>query len=172
MTGVQLRNATCSDTPFAFDCAADISAKVREKMVSKAFHTLSGVHGVCSTVPPRECLPAIIVGVTNRDAECCEQHPVTVDMFMRCSCCLCVPVPATLQQALGLGSRSGSAAGAAAGTIPVGDPTAADSAWGLAKKRMAVAADNQEATNITSYAKPDFVKQLIRECDAGMEALP
>lgn len=77
-----------------------------------------------------------------------------------CVCaCTCNP-----QQALGLGSASGSAASAAAGTIPVGDPTAADSAWGLAKKRMAVAADNQEATNITSYAKPDFVKQLIRKC--------
>jgi hypothetical protein len=45
----------------------------------------------------------------------------------------------------------------------VGDPTAADGGWGAAKKRVAVAADNQETTNISSYAKPDFVKQLIRK---------
>jgi hypothetical protein len=36
--------------------------------------------------------------------------------------------------------------------------------WGLGKKRIAVAADNQDAANITSYAKSESVKQLIREC--------
>ena len=61
------------------------------------------------------------------------------------------------------GAASAGAAAAAAGTIPVGDPTAADANWGAAKKRVAVAADNQEAATITSYAKPDFVKQLIRK---------
>jgi hypothetical protein len=35
--------------------------------------------------------------------------------------------------------------------------------WGLGKKRIAVAADNQDAANITSYAKSESVKQLIRE---------
>lgn len=73
----------------------------------------------------------------------------------------------TFQAALGLGgSNNGAAtAGQSGSTIPVGDPTAADGgSWGAAKKRMAVAADNQDATNITSYAKPDFVKQLIRKC--------
>ena len=49
----------------------------------------------------------------------------------------------------------------------MGDPTATDVSWGAAKKRMAVAADNQEATTITSYAKPDFVKQLIRKQHAA-----
>lgn len=73
-------------------------------------------------------------------------------------------VAACSQAALGLGgSNNGAATAGAAGTIPVGDPTAADTTWGAAKKRMAVAADNQDATNITSYAKPDFVKQLIRK---------
>lgn len=36
--------------------------------------------------------------------------------------------------------------------------------WNLGKKRIAVAADNQDAANITSYAKSESVKQLIREC--------
>lgn len=78
-----------------------------------------------------------------------------------------------MQAALGLGGAnaastgSAGAAAAAAGTIPVGDPTATDVSWGAAKKRMAVAADNQEATTITSYAKPDFVKQLIRKQHAA-----
>jgi hypothetical protein len=67
------------------------------------------------------------------------------------------------QAALGLAGGSPAAAAPAGSTIPVGDPTAAAAAnWGAAKKRLAVAADNQEATSITSYAKPDFVKQLIR----------
>lgn len=68
--------------------------------------------------------------------------------------------------ALGLAGGSPAAAAPAGSTIPVGDPTAAAAGadpanWGAAKKRLAVAADNQEATSITSYAKPDFVKQLI-----------
>lgn len=77
-----------------------------------------------------------------------------------------VVVPHPQQAALGLAGGAGHPA-AAGSTIPVGDPTAAaaDPAnWDAAKKRVAVAADNQEATSITSYAKPDFVKQLIRTC--------
>jgi hypothetical protein len=78
---------------------------------------------------------------------------------------------ACLQAALGLGgSNNGAATAGTAGTIPVGDPTAADTTYAAAKKRMAVAADNQDATNITSYAKPDFVKQLIRECNRAGSA--
>lgn len=76
-------------------------------------------------------------------------------------------LPTTSQAALGLGTNSSSGTAASSspgiGTIPVGDPTGADRSWGAAKKRVAVAADNQETTNISSYAKPDFVKQLIRE---------
>lgn len=81
------------------------------------------------------------------------------------ACLLPVLVPHPQQAALGLAGGSTGHPAAAGGTIPVGDPTAAaaDPAnWGAAKKRVAVAADNQEATSITSYAKPDFVKQLIR----------
>jgi hypothetical protein len=76
--------------------------------------------------------------------------------------------PPATQAALGLGgSADGSLHGASAnggtiGTIPAGCPTNAD--MGCGRKRLAVAADNQEATDITSYAKPDFVKQLICEC--------
>lgn len=85
---------------------------------------------------------------------------------------MCVPCTSHMQAALGLGganagSTGSAGAAAAAGTIPVGDPTATDVSWGAAKKRMAVAADNQEATTITSYAKPDFVKQLIRKQHAA-----
>jgi hypothetical protein len=80
-----------------------------------------------------------------------------------------------LQQALGLGSGSGASNSAAAAGRPAsgsaGSSTAAGSSssdysssmWGLGKKRIAVAADNQDAANITSYAKSESVKQLIRE---------
>lgn len=75
-----------------------------------------------------------------------------------------------LQQALGLGASSGGghAAGASAALsagIPV-QSAAADfsTSWGAGKKRIAVAADNQDAANITSYAKSESVKQLIRKC--------
>jgi hypothetical protein len=33
--------------------------------------------------------------------------------------------------------------------------------WAMGKKRMAVAADAHEATNITVYSKPEAVKRLI-----------
>ncbi|WIA19038.1 hypothetical protein OEZ85_003698 [Tetradesmus obliquus] len=77
-------------------------------------------------------------------------------------------------QALGLGSGSGgtpASSTASAGRLGSGSGAAASgssnssdyssSMWNLGKKRIAVAADNQDAANITSYAKSESVKQLI-----------
>jgi hypothetical protein len=42
---------------------------------------------------------------------------------------------------------------------PSGDGS--NAVWAMGKKRMAVAADAHEATNITVYSKPEAVKRLI-----------
>eukprot|EP00879_Flechtneria_rotunda_P024954 GHRR01026481.1.p1 GENE.GHRR01026481.1~~GHRR01026481.1.p1 ORF type:complete len:127 (+),score=36.78 GHRR01026481.1:277-657(+) len=67
-------------------------------------------------------------------------------------------------QALGLGSsspRSNSGGGGSTSGSGAASNSDVSATWGLGKKRIAVAAENPDAVDITNYAKPESVRQLI-----------
>lgn len=146
-----------------------ISQKVKEKMV----------RGISSTHPLAVTRALCICGMLSCGLAAAAVKPyasVTAHSCTACCRCCCRrPNPASPQQSLGLGSASGGtptsgsgcSSSSSSGGASAGPALDANTTWAIGKKRFAVAADDHGAdaspASISSYAKPEAIKQLIRE---------